>query len=265
MGALHAGHLSLIEIARRHGKTVIVSIFVNPTQFGADEDLESYPRPVRQDMAECESAGVDGVFHPTAQEIYPSEVPTCRVEMPSIADDLEGRSRPGHFTGVCRVVAKLFNIIQPDIACFGQKDFQQLRVIQAMVADLNMPIGIIECPTVREGDGLALSSRNSYLTSEQRRHALGLSKALSEAKMMVCSTGETDPSVVEQAMEQVMAAHRIEVDYAVVRHRLTLAPLDSIDLGLTGGVVALAAGRVGPVRLIDNMPLSIEPDTDAGA
>ena len=264
MGALHAGHLSLIDVAKRHGKTVIVSVFVNPTQFGADEDLDSYPRPARHDLAECEAAGVDGVFQPTASEIYPPEVPASHVEVPVIADDLEGRTRPGHFAGVCRIVAKLFNIIQPDIACFGQKDFQQLRVIQAMVADLNMPIGIIECPTIRDVDGLALSSRNSYLTSEQRRHALGLFKALSEAKMMVCSAGETDPSVVERAMQQVMAAHQVEVDYAVVRHRLTLAPLDSIDMGLTGGVVALVAGRVGSVHLIDNMPLSIEPSTDTG-
>lgn len=263
MGALHAGHLSLIDVARRHGKTVIVSVFVNPTQFGTDEDLNSYPRPVRQDLVECEAVGVDGVFHPTPMDIYPPEVPACRVEVPAIADDLEGRCRPGHFAGVCRIVAKLFNIMQPDIACFGQKDFQQLRVIQAMVADLNMPIGIIECPTVRDADGLALSSRNGYLTREQRRHALGLFKALNEAKMMVCSAGETDPSVVEQAMKQVMAAYRIEVDYAVVRHRLTLASLDSIDLALTGGVVALVAGRVGSVHLIDNLPL-IEPGTHVG-
>ena len=264
MGAFHAGHLSLIDEAKRRGKTVIVSIFVNPTQFGPDEDLDRYPRPHRQDLAECEAAGVDGVFRPTVDQMYPPEVPASSVTVPAIADDLEGRVRPGHFAGVCRVVAKLFNILQPNFALFGRKDLQQLRVIQAMTADLNMPVNIVECPTMRDADGLALSSRHSYLAEEQRRHTLGLIKALHEARMLVCSAGETDPAVVERAMRQVMEAHQVEVDYAVVRHRLTLAPLDSIDLALSGGVVALVAGRVGAVHLIDNMALNeVTPVSDS--
>src|SRR5262249_38557741 len=155
------------------------------------------------------------------------------------AADLEGVRRPGHFAGVCRVVAKLFHIVQPDSACFGQKDFQQLRVIQAMVEDLNFPLRVIPCPTKREPDGLAMSSRNVYLSTQARKHALGLSKALAEARELVEREGETDPAAVEAAMERTMAAHQVKVDYAAVRHPLTLARLDCIEPAVTRGVAAL--------------------------
>ena len=253
MGALHAAHQSLIEAAQRHAATVIVSIFVNPTQFSPGEDFDRYPRPADEDLALCRAAGVTGLFQPTVEQMYPPEVPPCRLQVPALAAELEGAARPGHFDGVCRVVAKLLNIVGPHVACFGRKDFQQLRVIQAMVADLNLPVGIIECPTLRDADGLALSSRNVHLSPQQRRHGLGLSKALREAERMIGTADETDPQVVEQAMQQVMQAHQVEVDYAAVRHPLTLAALDSIDPALTGGVVALVAGRVGTVRLIDSV------------
>ena len=255
LGALHAGHLSLIEIAKRHAETVIVSIFVNPTQFGSNEDLDHYPRPVAHDLDLCRQVGVSGVFQPTLEEMYPPHIPACDLSIPALATELEGATRPGHFAGVCRVVAKLLNIVNPHVACFGQKDFQQLRIIQALVADLNMPVGIIECPTVRDSDGLALSSRNQRLTPEQRRHALGLFKALNEAKRMINEADETDPAIIEHAMRQVMTAHHVAIDYAAVRHPLTLAKLEHIDPALTGGVVALVAGTVGPVHLIDNLLL----------
>lgn len=255
MGALHAGHVSLMQAGHCLADHVLVSIFVNPTQFGPAEDLTRYPRPIENDLALCEQAGVAGVFEPSVEEIYPPGRPACEVTVPALANMLEGHHRPGHFAGVCRVVAKLFNIVQPDVACFGQKDYQQLRVIQAMVNDLDMPVTIAELATVREPDGLAMSSRNVYLTPAQRHHALGLYKALSEARMLVEEEEETDPAVVETAMRQVLVAHHVEPDYAVVRHPLTLTPIDSINPKLTGGVVALIAGRLGNVRLIDNMVL----------
>jgi len=255
MGALHAGHLSLLESARKLGDHVLASIFVNPAQFGPGEDYERYPRPIEKDLAACEKAGVAGVFQPDASEMYPSETPACEVTVPALADILEGAHRPGHFAGVCRVVAKLFHIIEPDVACFGQKDYQQLRVLQAMADGLNFPVTIAALATVREPDGLAMSSRNAYLNPEERRHAVGLFKALSEARDEVEQKGETDPSIVEAAMRRTLAAHHIKPDYAVVRHPLTLQPIDSINPAVTGRVVALIAGRLGPVRLIDNMML----------
>jgi pantoate--beta-alanine ligase len=255
LGALHPGHLSLIEIAKRHAETVIVSIFVNPTQFDSNEDLERYPRPIALDLQLCRQMGVSGVFQPTVEEMYPLRLPACHLDVPALGAELEGAIRPGHFAGVCRVVAKLLNLVNPHVACFGQKDFQQLRIIQALVADLNMPVGIIECPTLRDADGLALSSRNQRLTPEQRRHALGLIKALNEAKRMITKADESDPAVIEHAMRQVMTAHHVAIDYATVRHPLTLAKLAHIDPVLTGGVVALVAGTVGTVHLIDNMLL----------
>lgn len=252
MGALHEGHLSLIHAARKHTDTVLASIFVNPTQFGPTEDLSRYPRPFDRDLELCREAGVVGIFAPTVESMYPSTLPAVEMNVPALAADLEGAHRPGHFAGVCRVVAKLLNVCQPDIAFFGRKDYQQLCVIQAMVDDLNIPVDIAACDTVRDSDGLALSSRNVYLNDEQRRSALGLSKALREAKMMVEDGGETDPQVIERAMQQAMEAHHVDVQYAVVRHPYTLGELDCIEPALTGGVVALVAGHVGDVHLIDN-------------
>src|SRR5258706_13837197 len=172
MGALHAGHQSLMSIARKHAATVAVSIFVNPTQFGPKEDFTKYPRPIEEDLKKCERAGVDFVFNPSTEEMYREGVPDVFIDIPSLTSVLEGQKRPGHFKGVCQVVGKLFNILTPDVACFGQKDFQQLRIIQAMTQSLNMPIDVIGCPTLRDLDGLALSSRNMYLSPEDRQRAL---------------------------------------------------------------------------------------------
>ncbi len=252
MGALHAGHVSLIDAGHTLADHVIVSIFVNPTQFAPHEDLAKYPRPLEADLAACQAAGAVGVFVPTVDVMYPPEVPESIVETPTVAADLEGKLRPGHFRGVCRVCAKLFNMVEPDIACFGMKDYQQLKVVEAMVADLAMPLQIVPCPTKRDDDGLAMSSRNVYLSKDERHLALGLNKALREAEALIIEQGESDPSAIEAAMTMVLKAHEVVIDYAVVRHPQTLAPIDSIEPGLTGGVVALIAGRVGTTRLIDN-------------
>lgn len=259
MGALHDGHLSLIQHAQRLADHVLISLFVNPTQFGPDEDLAHYPRTEQTDLTACEQHHVAGVFCPTTDEIYPPGLTPCHVTVPALARTLEGEQRPGHFDGVCRVVAKLLLILHPTVACFGQKDLQQLRVIQAMAQDLFIPTRVVGCPTMREPDGLAMSSRNAYLTASQRRHATALYKALCEAKRLIAEAGETDPDAVQTAMHQVIQSHRVAVDYAVVRHPRTLASLDCIEPLLTGGVAALVAGRLGGVRLIDNMILA-QPD-----
>ena len=248
MGALHEGHLSLVRRARELADVVAVSIFVNPTQFSAGEDLDKYPRPLERDLDLCRAEGASLVYNPEPAEVYPPHEPEVIIDVPQLAADLEGARRPGHFVGVCRVVAKLFGIVQPDVACFGMKDYQQLRVIEAMTVGLCLPIDIEPCPTVREPDGLAMSSRNAYLSAEDRPRALCLSKALREAQQMI-EAGESEPAVVEHAMRQVLEAHRAEVDYAVVRHAGTLLSLDAI----TQPVVCLIAARVGKVRLIDNM------------
>lgn len=253
MGALHRGHISLIDRGHEIADHVVVSIFVNPTQFGAGEDFSKYPRPIEDDLAKCEAAGAAGIFAPTAADMYPPDQLPADVNIPSLATILEGEYRPTHFAGVCRVVLKLLNIVQPDIACFGRKDYQQLKVIESMVGDLNLPVRIEPCETLREADGLAMSSRNAYLSAEDRRHGLGLFKALSEARLMV-DAGETDPEAVNRAMQQNLEAHHVEVDYAQVRHPTTLQPMDIIDPSLAG-IVALVAGRVGKTRLIDNMLL----------
>lgn len=249
MGALHAGHLSLIESAKRLSDEVWVSIFVNPAQFGPNEDLAKYPRPLEDDLAACEALGVSAVFHPEPEEVYPPGVIPMELDVPSLTDGFEGAHRPGHFAGVCRVVLKLFNLCQPRYACFGQKDYQQMRVIEAMVQDLNLPIAIQRVATMREADGLAMSSRNRYLDEESRKQAGGLYKALTLAKQLIEVDCETDPAILERAMEQVLIAHRIEPDYCAIRHPDTLAPLDMV----VQPVVALIAGRLDGVRLLDNL------------
>lgn len=248
MGALHDGHLKLIEEARRLSEEVWVSIFVNPTQFGPAEDLSRYPRPIEDDLAACERLGVAAVFNPEPDEVYPPDVLASGIDVPALSGEFEGAERPGHFAGVCRVVLKLFNLCQPTFACFGQKDYQQLVVIEAMVRDLNLPIAIQRVPTVREPDGLAMSSRNRYLSEDERAHAVGLSKALTLAEQMIRGDEETDPAVVEAAMAQVLRAHHIRPDYAAIRHPQTLTAMDLIQ----PPVVALIAGRLGDVRLLDN-------------
>jgi pantoate--beta-alanine ligase len=248
MGALHAGHLAHLDAAKPAADHRVVSIFVNPTQFGPHEDFARYPRPVSDDLSRCEAKGVDAVFMPEPEAMYPPHIPASSVEVPSLTREFEATQRPGHFAGVCRVVLKLLHLLDPHAVTFGQKDYQQLVVCSAMIADLNLPIDVITVPTVREADGLALSSRNVYLDEDQRRRALGLIKALRLAERMI-REGETDASVVEAAMRQTIEAHQIVIDYAAVRHPTTLAELDCID----GQVVALAAGRLGPTRLLDNV------------
>ena len=248
MGALHDGHVKLIEEAKRLTQEVWVSIFVNPAQFGPHEDLGLYPRPIEEDLARCEAAGARAVFHPTPEAMYPPGAIASQVDLPALAGEFEAENRPGHFHGVCRVCLKLFNICRPTFACFGQKDYQQLRVIEALVADLNLPTAIQRVATVREPDGLALSSRNRYLDDAQRRHALGLSKALQLARQLIEQGGETDPHAVEQAMADTITAHHLRLDYAAIRHPDTLSGLELIDRP----VVALVAGRLGETRLLDN-------------
>ena len=249
MGALHAGHLSLIESAKRLSDEVWVSIFVNPAQFGPNEDLSKYPRPLEDDLAACEALGVSAVFHPEPDEVYPPSVIPFALDVPSLTSEFEGAHRPGHFAGVCRVVLKLFNLCQPRYACFGQKDYQQLRVIEAMIQDLNLPIAIQRVATMREADGLAMSSRNRYLSEEERKQAVGLSKALKLAEQLIQQDGETDPAIIERAMQQTLMAHKIEPDYCAVRHPETLGPMDLVR----EPAVLLIAGRLGPVRLLDNL------------
>lgn len=257
LGGLHAGHLSLIDGAKKQADYVLVSLFLNPTQFGAGEDYDTYPADLKEDLDKCREAAVDGVFCPSVEEMYPLGQVACQVQVPDLGSDLEGKIRPSFFHGVCRVVTKLLNIMQPDIACFGKKDYQQLRVVEAMVADLAMPIDIVPFPIVREADGLACSSRNINLSIPGRKQATCLYKALCEAKILIEDAVESNPQVIESAMQHVLGSHRAEVDYAVVRHRRTLAPLDCIDPSLTAGVVALVAARVSDVRLIDNMEIGL--------
>lgn len=253
LGALHEGHLSLIDAARRAADHILVSIFVNPSQFGPDEDYSKYPRPLENDLAMCRRAGVEGVLCPEVDQIYPPGQTTAELTVPELARGLEGEFRPHHFAGVCRVVLKLLNIFQPHLTCFGQKDFQQMRIVETLVRDLNIPVEIVECPTVREPDGLAVSSRNQFLEGHTRQSARGLYKALMQAKRLIETEGQTDPDSVERSMEQVMRSHQVQVDYTAVRHPVSLTPLDRIERHAPDGVVALVAGRVGNVRLIDNM------------
>ncbi len=257
MGALHAGHVSLITQAKAMADHVVVSVFVNPTQFGPKEDFSKYPRPIEKDLAMCKAAGASGVFNPGVADVYPEGAVASDVTIPALASILEGAARPGHFAGVCRVVAKLFNIAQPDVALFGKKDYQQLAVIRAMVADLNMPLAIHACETMREADGLAMSSRNVYLSAEDRVHARGISLALREAREMIVVRGETDPKAVEAAMEGIIRAHRFEPGYSVVRHARTLGEVDTLNPAVTHGLVLLAAAKIGGVRLIDNLEIGV--------
>ena len=247
MGNLHAGHLHLVELARQQAKCVVVSIFVNPLQFGANEDLASYPRTLEADCEKLKLAGADIVFTPTVSEIYPTEQ-TFMVEPPAIANDLCGASRPGHFKGVATVVLKLFNMVRPDVAVFGKKDFQQLFIIREMVRQLNLPIEILAGETMRESDGLAMSSRNGYLQPAQRVEAPHLHRALQQVVEAVCK-GATDFAVLESQTTQYLTQLGWIVDYISVRSAKTLQPAHADDPAL----VALGAARLGRTRLIDNI------------
>ncbi len=248
MGALHAGHASLIRTARQEAGFVVVSIFVNPTQFGPKEDYRRYPRPLDADLDLCAREGVDLVFAPAVEEVYPPGFRTF-VEVGGLQDVLCGASRPGHFRGVATVVLKLFHMVQPEVAYFGQKDAQQVRIIQQMVRDLDLPVEIRICPIVREPDGLAVSSRNGYLTPEQRRHATVLYRALQKGQGMI-GAGERDPAEVRAAMvAMITATPGAVLDYAELVDNQTLQKISRID----GPILAALAVKFGETRLIDNM------------
>jgi pantoate--beta-alanine ligase len=254
MGALHAGHARLIERCRAESEFVVVSIFVNPTQFGPAEDLARYPRTLEDDLAVCRARGADLVFTPDESVIYPGGRGGTFVEVPGLSDVLEGASRPGHFRGVATVVLALLEIVRPDLAVFGQKDYQQQLLIRRMVADLHVPVQIITEPTVREPDGLAMSSRNRYLSPQERLAASTLFAALSRAQEAVAA-GERDANRVRQVLDRTIRLEALaRLDYAEV------ADAESLDLVLEivpeRPAVALVAARVGPTRLIDNALLS---------
>lgn len=253
MGYLHDGHLALVDRARAECDAVVVSIFVNPTQFGPNEDLDAYPRDVDRDLALLEAAGVDLVFTPGVGDIYPSGAATW-VDVGGVADVLEGAHRPGHFRGVATVVTILFQLVGPDRAYFGQKDAQQLAVIRQLVRDLGIPLEIVGCPTVREPDGLAMSSRNALLGAEDRKAAVCLSRALLAVEA-AWKAGETDADALRAVMNQVLAAEpRVDVEYVSVAHPVSLEELSGVDPAV-GALVSLAA-RVGRPRLIDNVVLA---------
>lgn len=246
MGYLHEGHMSLIDAAGENDK-VVVSIFVNPMQFGPNEDLASYPRDLDHDAAMCEAHGVDLIFHPTPEEMY-GENFYSYVDMNVLTQELCGLSRPVHFRGVCTVVTKLFNIVTPDKAYFGQKDAQQLAIIKRMVKDLNMPLQIVGCPIVREEDGLAKSSRNTYLSAEERKAALVLSRAIFLGKEMV-EKGERDAKKVKAAMtEEIEKEPLAKIDYVKVVDLETMQQVEMVQ----GGILTAIAVYIGKTRLIDN-------------
>ncbi|HZZ32574.1 MAG TPA: pantoate--beta-alanine ligase [Phenylobacterium sp.] len=251
MGYLHEGHLSLVARARAENAATAASIFVNPTQFGPNEDLARYPRDLPRDLALLEAAGVDLVFTPQAGEIYPPGFTTA-IEVRGVTDVLEGAVRPGHFAGVATVVAKLFNIVQPTRAYFGQKDAQQCVVIRTMVRDLDLPVDVVVAPTVREPDGLALSSRNSYLTPEQRAVATAIYRALSAAQALF-ESGERDADVLRQGVRAVIETEpQLAIDYVSVADPETLRELARV----AQQALASIAVRLGTTRLIDNLLLS---------
>ena len=253
MGNLHAGHIKLTELARSHAQCVVASIFVNPLQFGANEDFGSYPRTLQQDCDKLEAAGVDVVFAPSVEEMYPV-AQTVFVEPPPIADELCGAARPGHFRGMATVVLKLLNMVQPQAALFGKKDFQQLFIIRELVRQLNLPIAIIAGETVREADGLAMSSRNGYLSAAERLEAPRLNRALGQVVQAVQS-GRRDYSALEAQASQYLTQLGWIVDYISLRAAATLMPATADDHRL----VALGAARLGRTRLIDNIEFATNP------
>lgn len=249
MGALHRGHVSLMEAARADKHFTVVSIFVNPTQFGPREDLSKYPRPFEADNATCKEAGADLVFVPGHAEIYPPGDQT-RVRPGRLAEALCGPFRPGHFEGVCTVVARLFNIVQPDAAYFGQKDAQQLAIIRRMTLDLRLPIEIVACPIVREPDGLAMSSRNAYLAPEDRMRSLCLYRALCAGREALIGGERSTGRIVAKMQAVIAAAGNVQIDYLSLVDPVTL---EDIGESRPKGVLIAGAVRVGGTRLIDNM------------
>jgi pantoate--beta-alanine ligase len=248
MGALHAGHARLIERARDHCDYVVVSIFVNPLQFDRPDDLERYPRTLESDLALCSALGVDAVFTPAASEMYPVR-PTCVIHVGSVAEHLCGRYRPGHFNGVATVVMKLFQIVRPDRAYFGEKDAQQLAVIRHLVRDFNIPVEIEAVETVREPDGLALSSRNARLDADERRLATTLYNALSEARRLIAQGAASVDVVRTAAAARIPVDQRLRLEYLEVVDPEDMQPVERIE----GPVIAAGALWVGSTRLIDNL------------
>ena len=255
MGALHEGHRTLIKKARRLANpngNVVVSIFVNPTQFGPKEDLSNYPRPFDQDLLLCRQEGVDLLFHPSTSGMYAADT-SAMVREDSLSKVLCGASRPGHFDGVCTVVSMLFNIIGPEVAVFGEKDWQQLAVVRRMVRDLQIPVKIVGHPTVREADGLAMSSRNRLLTPEARRMAPRIFQAMSAAAMECGAQGRGVTRVRDSLIKSLKAIPSADLDYAEIVDEETLAPLKSFNQKCK--VRIMVAVRFGSVRLIDNLPV----------
>ena len=254
MGALHAGHLSLVALARAHASRVVASVFVNPTQFGPHEDFNRYPRAPEADAEKLAAAGCDLLFLPEVETVYPPGAST-RVRVDGPARGFEGDSRPGHFEGVATVVAILFGLVRPDVAVFGEKDAQQLAVVRALVRELHLPVEIVAAPIVREADGLALSSRNAYLTPDDRRRATVLHRALDGARAAIAG-GERDARAIVAGLAATIAAERgVELDYAAVVDPATFAPLAR----LAGEVVIPIAARVGATRLLDNLRIRVDP------
>lgn len=254
MGYLHAGHLRLVATAKEQTDFVVVSIFVNPLQFGPAEDLERYPRDLERDMQMLQEQGFcDVVFSPSVQEMYPTEMETT-VELPSMSRLLCGKSRPTHFSGVTTVVSKLFNMVQPDAAYFGQKDGQQLAIIKRLVSDLNFPMQVVGVPTVREADGLAKSSRNIYLTAEERRHAIVLFHALTSAKDKIVAGTRSGTELAARLRQVIQNDEFARLDYAEVVSMDTLQPVDRLE----GHIMLAVAAYFGKARLIDNLQLVVK-------
>jgi pantoate--beta-alanine ligase len=248
MGALHIGHISLIEKAKQQADFVVVSIFVNPTQFGPGEDFEKYPRPLQGDLEICRNTGVDVVFTPTAEQMYPQENLTW-VNVEKLTEQLCGQFRPEHFRAVATVCAKLFNIVEPDFAFFGAKDGQQAIVIKRMVADLNMPLKIVICPTVRQPNGLAVSSRNQYLTENQKKDATLIYKSLQKCRAMINAGVKDTQEIATQMRKILQQAPSIKIEYVSIVDAETLQAIDHI----AGSILAAAAVKIGSARLIDNI------------
>src|SRR5579871_3771265 len=249
MGALHEGHLSLIRTAKKQCEIVVATIFVNPTQFGPNEDFSRYPRTFVADCALLEAEGVDILFAPSVEDMYPTGTSRTFIEVPGISERLDGLSRPGHFRGVATVVAKLFHIVSPDRAYFGQKDAAQVAVLRVMVHDLDFPVELIVCPTVRDSDGLALSSRNQYLSPEERTYALALSQSLSIATT-IARDGIHDAAQLKSAVQQhLQSSPALKIDYVEIVDPTTLEPITDLQ---TGALIAVAAW-VGKTRLNENV------------
>jgi len=248
MGALHQGHLSLMELARRENDAVAISVFVNPTQFGPAEDYDAYPRDLDRDAALAEGVGVDLLFAPSAAAMYPDGATTYIDQTGTAIETLEGAHRPGHFRGVLTVCGKLFHIVEPDRAYFGQKDYQQVAAVTQMVRDLALPIAIVPCPIVREPDGLAMSSRNQYLDADARQQATGIYRGLQAAQARL-DAGESSAAALADVVRQTLLdAGHCTIDYVAIVHPQTLAPVEAV----AEPAVALVAARFGGTRLIDN-------------